>query len=212
MIRRVLFVLLLLITSTSVGQEPDWWTFKPLRDYNRTDICADVDAHMPIGHQYRNDDKITWTHETTHAINSIIRGLCGETGNVNAFYVGKDRCIVLKEPKNFKLSTIAEMIPQKYRGHMYQLYLVDQQRWWNNEPLYVLDEWTSYCNGTQYAIEHNYGLDRRAGDIQNTQIMTYFASVLWKAIEKYDPDYVDMERFKIFVTWQNKRVDKLLNR
>src|SRR5690606_38202965 len=36
-------------------------------------VLSDIECHMPAGHIYRDSDKITWGHETSHGLASNIR-------------------------------------------------------------------------------------------------------------------------------------------
>ena len=103
-------------------------------------VLGDIESHMPDGHIYVASDKVTWAHETTHGINSVLRNKHSKIntifktateyrpvyggGSVNAFYVLKNRYIVIKEP-NVKISDIAENIPESLRGRSYDLYLIN---------------------------------------------------------------------------------------
>lgn len=36
-------------------------------------VVTDIEQHLYFGHPYRDNDKITWVHEGTHGINSLLR-------------------------------------------------------------------------------------------------------------------------------------------
>jgi hypothetical protein len=40
------------------------------------------------------------------------------------------------------------------RGKIYDLYLREQLRDWEKQPLYIADEWTAYINGTIASLEY----------------------------------------------------------
>jgi hypothetical protein len=54
---------------------------------------------------------------------------------------------------NTTLSEIAKSIPTELRGRGYQTYLIDQQRWWQNEPLYIMEEMICYKHGSMVRSE-----------------------------------------------------------
>jgi hypothetical protein len=60
---------------------------------------------------------------------------------------------VLREPR-LTLAQVAAAVPADMRGGSYSLYLVQQRRHWNGQPLYILDEWVAYLNGTEIAVEY----------------------------------------------------------
>lgn len=119
---------------------------------NGSSILGDIESHMPQSHIYRSSDIVTWAHETTHGLNSNIRNKHGGTGRVNAFYILNNKAVVMQEP-NYTLRQLASAVPSNLRGMSYRLYLVQQQQYWNNEPLYVFDEATAYLNGAKVGFE-----------------------------------------------------------
>jgi len=113
-------------------------------------VLGDIESRMPSRHQYKfPSDLITWAHETTHGLNSNIRNANFQSGKtVNAFYVLDGKALLMEEPKGFGLSDIAPIIPSELRGGIYKMYMIEQQRSWNDRPLYTWDEWVAYANGT----------------------------------------------------------------
>lgn len=112
-------------------------------------ILADIDSQLNVN-TYRDADPVTWGHESCHGIASRIRGI--EKQGRNGFYCLAGNYISLAEPA-FTLSRLADIIPQEYRGVIYELYLIDQQRYWNLQPSYILDEGFAYCHGTLVGLE-----------------------------------------------------------
>jgi hypothetical protein len=142
----------------------------PLRKVIDTGIVGDIESHLPKNHPYKDElvrkymqefttirglGVSTRVHEGTHGVNSIIRnGLASEHGKCNAFYLLKNQAFWHPEP-NKKLSQIAAAIPHELRGTGYQLYMISQQRWWNDRPLYIVDELIAYTNGTKACVAYN---------------------------------------------------------
>jgi hypothetical protein len=172
-------------------------------------VLGDVESHLPTqyGTQYRDPDKATWAHETTHGINSHVRNNLGGAGHKNGFYVLEDRAIVLDEP-NITKSSVRDFIPQGMRGSRYDLYL-NQQQAFERDPLYILDEWTSYTNGTIAGVDlakagkwMDGGRDVAAGPME----FTGYAMALGAAVEKQDPEYFrNNKQFRDFLGWQGMR-------
>lgn len=157
---------------------PEFKKYPPLRTVeNLGKVLSDIESHMPAGHIYKDSDKITWGHETTHGINSQLRMKSSKTsyqGNttyigqmiesvhgkpvfksfnrINCFYVLNDQYVVIQEP-NTTIQEVAKNIPKSLRGGVYQLYLVQQAQSWNDTPLYVFDEWVAYTNGSEVRLD-----------------------------------------------------------
>lgn len=184
-----------------IKEEPEWTIYPKLREVNNLGIVlSDIESHMPAGHHFVDPDKVTWAHETTHGINNDIRNSKGR--GVNAFYVLKDKAAVIPEPRT-TIRRVAATIPQILRGFSYQLYLVQQAGDWNNEPLYLMDEWTAYANGAECAIELN--KDRVASDLISSHNFNIYCLYLAKCVKEDCPDYDD-KQFKAYLKWGIERV------
>jgi hypothetical protein len=171
-------------------------------------VLADIDSHMPAGHQYRAANKITWAHETTHGINANIRNKHFQSGRkVNAFYVLQNRAIVVEEPKT-TIAAVANNVPQSWKGTCYQLYLVQQRSGWNNEPLYLCDEWVAYTNGA--ACRKDLNMEDGASEMEFTCEFTGYVLSLTYTIKQNCPNYDD-KQFKAFVMWSVERTMQIYN-
>lgn len=102
-------------------------------------------------------------------------------GNVNAFYVLGGRGLRLPEPA-CQLRDVAEDVPLRLCGMAYQLYLVQQRRYWNDQPLYVFDEWSAYLNGLQTALDTPPGDGATSDLVQALEFLAY-GSVLLKIVK-----------------------------
>lgn len=193
-------------------QEPKWTSYPPIRQVTHLGkILSDIESHMPENHIYRDSDKITWAHETSHGLCSNIRQKFSSGGyvalnderlpvfhsadGVNGFYVLKDRAMVLKEPSS-TLTAIARAVSQELRGDVYQLYLIKQAGQWNNEPLYVLDEWVAYSNGS--ATRADLKITNRAETVRYMMEFSCYAIYMLKVA---NPD----QDVKTFVKWHLER-------
>jgi len=149
---------------------------------------------------FTSDDDLG--HETTHGINAYLREKNGGTGNVNAFYLLNGNYVVLKEP-DVRMSDITDYIPSQLRGtSSYNLYMIQQQSSWNNEPLYIFDELTSYTNGAIVSSQIN-----ERGSSNVPEFMAY-SLALGKTIEQRDPNYWNSpngEQFKQFLGYSLQR-------
>lgn len=187
-------------------------------------VLGDIESHMPNNHIYVSiNDKVTWAHETTHGINSVLRNKHSKIntifktateyrpvyggGSVNAFYVLKNRYIVIKEP-NVKISDIAENIPESLRGRSYDLYLINQQNDWNDYPLYIFDEWSAYTNGA--ACHLDLKINDRSDSILSMFNFNVYSICVAMTTKEQDKDYDDKE-LKAFLRWNIERSFEYLN-
>jgi hypothetical protein len=204
--------------------EPEWKEYPPVRNVSESGlgkVLADIESHMPAGHIYRDADKITWGHETTHGINSNIRqkfsaNMVSTTwnvwrelegkpvyhnGRINGFYCLQNRAAVIEEPK-VHIRTVAQMVPQPLRGNVYNLYLVTQAQSWGDTPLYIFDEWVAYTNGSE--VRKDLGIQERSETVSQMIEFDIYALTLAMAVKQGDPNYDD-KQFKAFLMWNIER-------
>jgi len=123
-----------------------------------TSIYDDVMSHCEK--PSKGNGRYTDVHETSHFISSDLRrGKLGDsfsnhnlTVGYNGFYILNGQGVLIKEP-SITIKEVAQYVPPKLRGSRYKLYLIDQQKHWNKEPLYILDEWNAYVLGGMCAID-----------------------------------------------------------
>jgi len=159
------------------------------------DVVADVESHLPVGHPYKDNDLITYVHESTHGINSLLRNLY----RCPAFYCLNNKCVLMKEPDT-TLSSVADAVPRSLRGIVYHLYLIQAQRWWNDQPTYILSEFSAYANGAD--ARSQLGL-KTHGETQFAVEFIVYSSCLPLASKSTDP------QMREFLRWQIERVLKL---
>lgn len=199
---------------------------------------ADIESRMPAGHVYRDSRHVTWAHETTHGLNARLRNqrvelvrvhyaleggvpnyyalprpagdydLNVSLGNVNAAYCLEGRYLLLPEP-SCRLSQIAQAVPQSWRGMSYQLYLVQQQRYWDGQPLYVLDEWTAYLNGLATALDAQGGDGQYSDVLQAVEFFGY-GMVLLAYVSRLS--YGSLAELQRIVGWLGQRTRELYQR
>jgi hypothetical protein len=150
---------------------------KVVRNPSLGAVLSDIESHMPDGHQYKSSDLVNYAHECTHALNARLRD---RKPGKNAFYCLENKYILLDEP-NTTVRAIAAKIPKELRqSDTYDLYLIKQAASWNDRPLYIMDEFSSYLNGAACAMDlvtHNLWKDgRRPQTIMNAlEFMVYNA-------------------------------------
>jgi hypothetical protein len=197
--------------------EPDWVKYNAVRVVNNYDstLLNDLQSHLPAGHPYGDNDKVTSGHECTHGINSYIRLKYAGQGRINALYFLNDRAVILIEPHT-TLATVAIYVPQSLRGNMYQTYLIGMQGSWNNESLYIFDEWISYTNGTAVGLDlakaGKWGGGKRSDTVQFMMEFNVLSLCLAQVIVNVENPgvlYDDTSNFKAVLRWNLRRAVNL---
>jgi hypothetical protein len=153
----------------------------------------DIEAHLPAsyGTTYRDADKVTHGHETSHGIHSHIRNHLNDTGQrANGFYVLENRAVLVVEP-NVRKSQVGPFIPAALRGSRYATYVTGQVEW-DDRVLYLWDEWNAYINGGEVAIDlQGAGLwDQGSRDaVAGLLEFSVYALAVGMAVEQHDPAY-----------------------
>lgn len=204
-------VLVAWFSHAAQGQEQRlWWHFNPPGSQHGQiidEVISRLDANERQNAFTPGESAVNYCHEGTHQLNSKIRLRFG--AGRNAFYVGGDNglCAILIEPR-VTLSAVAQYVPRQFRSNSaYGLYLGTQCQWWNDQPLYVLDEWVSYTNGCQCALERGISESKT---FENMQLFCHFADALVAAVQQRDSSYPQMSQLVEFVDWQKKRVQGLI--
>ena len=201
---RKLLTILLLIFSASTASAVDWLISNPIRTVNDawgTRVLRTIESQLSQGHPYSDASLITWAHEGTHGVNSRLRQISGQN---NAYFLPPDYYVVFSTPQNVSLANVALAVPQSLRGPNYSLYLVQQQRWWNDSPLYVIDEWVAYRNGAMVAIElaESRRLSRSGwSEVSFACEMGVYACVAYWVIKSKAVAYSQLEQLKEFILW-----------
>lgn len=183
---KYLCILTLFVCSTAQAQ---WEQSMPIREAAYDSVLREIEERMPIQHGYRSTDKMTHVHETTHGLNSRLRQR--HTGMNCAYIVRLGGLFILLPEPNITLKQIADNIPEDMRGATYRLYLEQQRKYWNKQPLYVLDEFASYYNCTVYGLETKVKDHARInGSILHTLQFLYYAIEL---VEIIPGDYEQKE-------------------
>lgn len=207
-IRNAVILWLLIAAGWAVSANAGWVSFAPTGAEIGTGILRDVWSHAD--EQGRKNgyepDLVTRSHEVTHQVNSRIRQSFGGA-HVNCFYVGYNKAFVLNEPR-VRLSVVAQYVPQQLRNENYQLYFVEQARYWDDSPLYILDEWSAYINGSTAAVELR--VDNH-GSHDRVKWFSAYADALVQAIREHDPGYAQLNELLEFISYQRKRIDNLFN-
>ena len=185
-----------------------WQPVRPGIELGYGPIIDDLESMTRAGHPMRStSDPGNWVHELTHQVNSDQRGVMSrqEKREYNSAYILNGLSVCLPEP-NVTLAQVAGLVPARMRAGAYKLYMVDQQRWWNRQPLYVLDEATSAGNALFYQVSNGKPDNHRLG--LAVQWANY-SQILLLTVEQFDPSYSHLPQLRAFVQWHNSRLEHL---
>ena len=211
MLTRIIIFLVLLFNNKVLAELP-LVEYNPQGARNGPTILEDITSRCTpddIQRGYDNDPE-TRTHELQHQLNSRIRNIYGGTGNVNSVYLGKGYAWVMKEPK-VTLSQVAQNVADQYKNSTYKLYLIDQQRYWQNEPLYITDELSAYYAGALYARQAGI---KDHGSRGRFISFLHYTEALISTIKQRDPNYQDLQaliNLLEFYKERNGELDKYEN-
>ena len=95
------------------------------------------------------------------------------------------------------------------RGSVYKLYLVDQAAsGWGDRPLYLLDEWVSYTNGS--AARKDLKIVPRAETVKYMFEFNVYVLTLLMVLDEKEPNY-DANDLSVFVKWNIERSMQIYN-
>lgn len=149
------FVLLLVLVNNLKGEQV---TFGPINarqstigDIYLTDLLRHCDKGAP------GLDLVNYAHETTHEVNAKVHDAAHLLSRGQGLYCYSNIAFIVRE-KGHTMSQFANWIPERYRsGGAYKDYLIDAVRDYppyEQRPLYILDEWAAYMNGSQCGQEY----------------------------------------------------------
>jgi hypothetical protein len=201
---------------------PGWYDFAPLAESppglspTHTDIMRHVEPGTSLRAKYEPQGPLMWAHEEVHVINSTMSNALG--GGVWAFYMLDGKGFALRAPR-LKKTIVDQMTPDNMRsGQSWQLYMTGPVAFSNQDhPFVILDEWVAYIASAKVANEM-YGAAEQcsartvqlgAGVSETTAQniidrghaieFAGYATVLLQCIERFEPDYPDLEKLREFV-------------
>ena len=184
--------------------EPKWTSVKSYSkpDLRLGNVLSDIRAHIDDGGYYNDPDLITAAHETTHGINSNVRNSLYDGRRINAFYCLDGRAAVLLEPKT-RIEKVASNVPPSLHGGVYKMYLVEQAAsGWGDRPLYILDEWVSYTNGS--AARKDLNIARRAETVRYMMEFDIYALTMLMVVDREETSF-DTTELSTFIRWNIER-------
>lgn len=189
------------MATFAYADEPKWMNYPVQRKWSaESGLHGDVLNHR-VGQPKYYPDRYTTVHENCHFISSEIRNKY-EAGT-NAFYLGNDRAIVLKEPKA-TIAQAASFVNKVLEGSRFNLYLVRQRQFWNDMPLYLVDEHVAYLMESKAAMEDALVKEpTEATDILISPIeFSVYTVALARAVAEHDKEYfASNKQFRDLITW-----------
>ena len=148
-------------------------------------------------------DYITWTHEAFHGVTALVSPPGGY-----AIYVGGGRACVFKSHPKVTLAEVAASIPKADRGPIFPLYMAEQLRYWNRQPIYVLDEHNAYITGS--IARQQLGWTRRQETERHAMEMSRYCRAMLALAKKEDPAWPEMRKLERFLDWQDARLAEVM--
>jgi hypothetical protein len=154
-------------------------------------IYSDVISHYKEN-PFSGESRSTNAHETTHMINNVLRNAHTELFKkpFNGFYVLNGRGVVIEEPK-IKKSFVNHFVPKNLRSYRWQGYF-EEEKDWDDRPLYILDEWSCYIVGGKVCIDdvkNNRHVEKWHDGVSGCLDFSIYSLGLCMAIKRGDPEY-----------------------
>jgi hypothetical protein len=150
-----------------------------------------------------DNQRMTNAHESTHFIHSQLRNDDVLSRRVKtfpgAFYIFPDKSFHIEQPK-FLRKEIERYIPASLRFSRFNTYF-GRNKSWAEYPLYIIDEFVAYINGSIVALDdHKNGqrvdsLDPMVGPIE----FAVYSVATCMAIKDLDPEYWNNQEFQDFM-------------
>ena len=203
-----------LIPACSMAAEPPAMTegvCPPIRRAPESypPILRDLFSRVDKPDYWRLKDKsdlVSWVHELNHG--ASFQSCIPESKH--GVYVLGGRAVILTNPE-VTMSQVASRVPVRDRGVNFQHYLVTQQRDWNTQPLYLLDEWTAYIHGAIAARQLGHKTDTN-GTVAIAIEMERYCRVMITVVGDQDADYQQTEELKKFILWNSGRLSEEVER
>lgn len=196
-IKIIIFFLILLISSKSAYSQPikglEFVDIPLYRQLLPLDMIYNQvisnSRSVPFGDVHGRSSNV---HETAHGINNELRNEYKKIykKNVNAFYAGNGKGIVVENPKIIMMDIIPN-IPESLRGYRYNIYFTKQIRHWNDVPTYVVDEWSAYIAGAECSVDDfNRNIPQSKSDyVSGALEFSIYSVCLAITVKENDPSY-----------------------
>lgn len=172
-------------------------------------ILVDVLSRVPRPNYWRDPSDpgcvVTWSHEATHGLSTVAAAGRGRF----AVYVGDGRAWVFEKQPAVTIGQVAASVPAGDRGPIFDLYLVQQRRDWDREPLYLLDEWNAYVHGS--LARRQAGVKDRQETERHALEMERYCRRMLDVVKANDPTWPELGRLSAMIEWQSARFSKIVS-
>jgi thioredoxin 1 len=177
---------------------------------------SEIMKYVPPGksrrEKYEPQGAVTWAHEDVHVIHEQWSRQMGP--GIWAFYMADGNAIALRAP-NISKTIVEQMMPDTLkRGKSWGLYMTGSNP---DHPFVILDEWVAYIVSAQVANELYGAAETRVKSVSRSGPVTDtlseviidrsnavdfagYATILLRCVERFDPDYPDMDTLREFVS------------
>lgn len=183
---------ILVIFFLSFSAQAEWITVPPKYPTTEIGLLGDIVSRCPNAKVFKGGDSIEFAHEATHGVIASLK-----SDGKYTIYILEGRGYILVEPK-LKLSDIAKKIPKELVGNNFRLYLLKQSLYWDDEPLYLMNEFIAYSNAACVADQ----LDKPsafADEVRGSMEMFGYCIMLQKCANQTD--------INVFMDWGWSRID-----
>jgi hypothetical protein len=171
---------------------------------------ADVFSRLTDAERHRDPmdpaDLVTWTHECTHGVSALAQNRHRQ-GDRQTIYLLDGRCVTLRHPR-VTIGEVATLVPADLRtgraAGMFRNYMVDQRTYWDDQPLYLLEEWISYTHGA--IARRQAGITTRSDTEWRADVMEEYVVAMLALARKRDPGYGDFDILADLIAWNSARV------
>lgn len=175
------------------------------RNPQEDSVYFDVISHYKEN-PFSGESRSTNAHETAHGIHSVLRNHYTTLLKkpVNGFYVLKGKAVIVEEPK-IKISYVNNFVPKNLRSYRWKLYFEDQKDW-DDRPLYILDEWSAYIIGGKVGVDdvkNNRHKEKWYDGVSGCLEFSVYSLGLCMAVRRADPDFWENNiQFRSFINLQ----------
>jgi hypothetical protein len=215
----ILLILVLIINNSIILKSEDisetiLFDIQKYRSVEEGTIYGEVLSYSektPFGDAHGRPTNV---HETSHEIASELTNKyrkISKNNTLRGFYYGDGKGIILQSP-NITISEVSQYIPEKFRGYRFQLYFVDQLPYWNDTPLYILDEWTAYIWGARCSVEdyNTKNIETKSDSVSGSlEFSLYTLALCLTIIEKDNHYWQNHTQFKTMVKEHLQRAEKV---
>lgn len=192
---------------------PDgWYSIQPVRRSGQMGLLSEMLDRMPANYAASYVDGVgSPGHYASHGLSAMLRNGHGRsTSTHQACYVPGGRAWIGRHPRGVTLADLARTVNPSTPG--YQTYLIQSQRYWNNQPLFILDELTAYSNSLMVMIErgeHRSDPSAAQSDLNYAKTMLVWSHQLVALAEARGND---MTSLRSFLSWMGSYVTYLERR